>query len=170
MKTSAFAAINKYGLSNKLKQIYGPHLVATPEEGYNVTLQVDLAKVGEKPGAWHIQTHIFIHRSASSLILAPICLFNVDELFSRFALLKRHVFAQPFEFVFESLDQGKTVTEIMDIPYRGEERTFITAPSKDRVTVVYAINFRDKDDIILGKVFMGVRFPFDHYDNTLGIT
>lgn len=75
----------------------------------------------------------------------------------RFALLKRHIYAQPFEYVFEQIDQGKPVTEILDIPYRGEERTFITSQGKDRVTVVYSINFKDKDDIILGKVFLSVR-------------
>ena len=49
------------------------------------------------------------------------------------------------------------MNEILDIPYRGEERTFITSQGKDRVTVVYSINFKDKDDIILGKVFLSVR-------------
>jgi hypothetical protein len=85
------------------------------------------------------------------------CDRHADELAQRFALLKRHVYAQPFEHVFEQIDQGKAVTEILDIPYRGEERTFISSQGKDRVTVVYAINFKDKDDIILGKVFLGVR-------------
>lgn len=82
---------------------------------------------------------------------------RTDELAQRFALLKRHVYAQPFEHVFAQLDAGQVPNEILDIPYRGEERTFITAQGKDRVTVVYAINFKDKDDIILGKVFLSVR-------------
>jgi hypothetical protein len=72
-------------------------------------------------------------------------------------LLKRHIYAQPFEHVFAQIDAGKAVTEILDIPYRGDERTFITSQGKDRVTVVYSINFKDKDDIILGKVFLSVR-------------
>lgn len=59
--------------------------------------------------------------------------------------------------MFEQIDQGKPVNEILDIPYRGDERTFITTQGKDRVTVVYSINFKDKDDIILGKVFLSVR-------------
>ena len=75
----------------------------------------------------------------------------------RFALLKRHIYAQPFEHVFAMLDAGKPVNEIVDIPYRGNERTFLTSQGKDRVTVVYSINFKDQDDIILGKVFMSVR-------------
>jgi len=127
IQTSAFATINKYGLQARLKQIYGPHLVGSPESGFNVTLTVNTAQLPA----------------------------NSDELAQRFALLKRHIYAQPFEHVFEQIDQGKPVNEILDIPYRGDERTFITTQGKDRVTVVYSINFKDKDDIILGKVFLG---------------
>lgn len=79
------------------------------------------------------------------------------EIATRFSLLKRHLYALPFEYVFENIDAGKPMNEILDIPYRGQERTFITSSGKDRCTVVYSINFKDKDDIILGKVFLGVR-------------
>lgn len=73
------------------------------------------------------------------------------------------MFAAPFDFVFNSYDQGNPVKEILDIPYRGEERIFIKPEGKDKVTVVYAINFVDPDDVIIGKVFLSVCYFYYYY-------
>lgn len=178
LQASAFNVINKYGLAARLKNIYGNYLAASPESGFNVTLTVNTTQLPQNAGTHTTHQHTLrdlllstsIPHSGSSesfhlvdnnhinlFVLSNSVLPTTDELAFRFALLKRHVYAQPFEYVFEQIDQGKAVSEIIDIPYRGEERTFITSQGKDRVTVVYSINFKDKDDVILGKVFMSVR-------------
>jgi len=124
--TKCTQVLNKYGCQQKLKAIYGPHLQAQAISGFDYTLCLNLDELPEKP----------------------------LDLCRRFALLKRHMFASPFDYVFNSYDQGKPVNEILDIPYRGDERIFIKPEGKDKVTVVYAINFLDPDDVIIGKVFL----------------
>lgn len=58
LQASAFATINKYGLQARLKQIYGPHLAASPEQGYNVTLTVNTAQLPANSGTFsHTPTH-----------------------------------------------------------------------------------------------------------------
>jgi hypothetical protein len=53
---------------------------------------------------------------------------------------------------------GTPTAELVDVPYRGAERVFFKTQGKDRVQVFFTINFKDPDDIIIGKVFMQVRF------------
>lgn len=126
IQTKCAQVLNKYGCQQKLKAIYGPYLQAQPLPGFDYTLSLDLNNLPEK----------------------------TDEICRRFAFLKRHMFASPFDYVFNSYDQGNPVKEILDIPYRGDERIFIKPEGKDKVTVVYAINFVDPDDVIIGKVFL----------------
>lgn len=77
---------------------------------------------------------------------------GTDEVARQFALLKRHAFASPFYRAFELM--GKSSGVIMDIPYRGGERMFVI-PGQDRCTVVYQINFKDPEDLVIGKIFLG---------------
>jgi actin related protein 2/3 complex subunit 2 len=58
VQASAFATISKYGLQARLQQIYGPHLVATPENGFNVTLTVNTGSLPANSGAFnHTPSH-----------------------------------------------------------------------------------------------------------------
>lgn len=79
-----------------------------------------------------------------------------EKLATSISFIKRHMFAAPFDHVFKSME-GTPTTEMLDIPYRGQERVFIKANGKDRVSVFFTINFKDPDDIIIGKVFLQVR-------------
>jgi len=68
--------------------------------------------------------------------------------------MKRHLFAAPFDYVFNAIDAGNPPKEILDIPYRGAEHVFIKPEGKDRLTVIFAIQFKDPDDVVIGKVFL----------------
>jgi len=65
--------LKEFGGAELLKRYYGPLLQATPEAGYDVTLQVDLNT------------------------LPP----NKDELPAKISFLKRHLFAAPFQRAIE---------------------------------------------------------------------
>jgi len=67
------------------------------------------------------------------------------------ALLKRHVMAVPFLHVFDTLKSGGS--PIVTINYRTNEAIYIKT-DQDRVVVVFSINFKDKDDVVVGKVFL----------------
>lgn len=79
------------------------------------------------------------------------------------------MFASPFDFVFNTYDQGNPTTEVLDIPYRGNERVFIKSHGKDKVAIIFAINFVDPDDVVLGKVFMTVSIFKNYFENKLTV-
>lgn len=67
------------------------------------------------------------------------------------ALLKRNVMSVPFLHVFDALKGGGS--PIVTINYRTNEAIYIKT-DQDRVVVVFSINFKDKDDVVVGKVFL----------------
>jgi actin related protein 2/3 complex subunit 2 len=120
------AGFKQYGADNKIKSVYGPY-VTTPENGYDWTLKVDAEALGGQ---------------------------NKAELAKRIALIKRHIFAAPFEYVLDAIDKGQT-PPMVDLQYRGtNERIWIKAEGKERCTVVFSIQFKDPDDIVIGKTFL----------------
>jgi len=112
--------LKEFGGLDLLKRYYGPLVQSTPEAGYDVTLQLDLTSL--PPGK--------------------------EELPSKLAYLKRHLFAAPFQKAIE-----KKPADIIVFNYRPEEAVYIKAEA-DRVTVIFDILFRDQDDIVFSKVFL----------------
>jgi actin related protein 2/3 complex subunit 2 len=108
-----------------LKKYYGNLVQPTHEQGYDVTLQVDLDK---PPG-------------------------KKEDLPFQIALLKRHLFAAPFQKVFEQVESKAVSSDVLAIKYRPEEAVYIK-PEGDRVIVIFDILFRDADDIVFSKVFL----------------
>jgi len=128
ISTKCVEVLNKHGVVAKLKQVYGNYLVET-ESGYDYTLCVDTNAL-------------------------PASDEEKDKLARSFSFIKRHLFAAPFDTVFNAIDANNIPKDILDIPYRGSERVFIKPEGKDRLTVVVGVNFKDQDDIIIGKVFL----------------
>jgi len=124
----AWAAANDLlnnGAHEYLKKIYGPLLQSHPEEGFNLTLQLDLDHLPE----------------------------DGPKLCHKVALLKRHILAAPFARVFESVVNKTASSDIIKIGYRDQEAFYIK-PEGDRCMVIFSIAFRDADDQILAKVFL----------------
>jgi len=119
-----YKELEAHGASKVLKREYGDLLI-TPEDGFDVTVQLDIANI---PDNW-------------------------EEIVKKCGLLKRNCFAAVFEKYFEFQERGEEGQEHAVIHYRDDETMYVEAKS-DRVTVIFSTIFKDADDIILGKVFM----------------
>nr|CAG4638510.1 EOG090X07NU [Cyclestheria hislopi] len=116
--------LQEHGADELLKREYGD-LLTTPEEGYNVSVVVDLDNI---PPNW-------------------------EEVVKKIGLLKRNCFASVFEKYFEFQEKGEEGHKRAVINYRDEETMYVEAKA-DRVTVVFSTVFRAEDDVVLGKVFL----------------
>jgi len=116
--------LKKHGADELLKKVYGDYMT-TPEEGYNISLLIDLEN------------------------LPP----NREELIKNIGLIKRNCFASVFERYFDFLEKEEESTERAVIHYREGETMYVEA-KQDRCTVIFSTVFKDNDDIIIGKVFM----------------
>ncbi|KAF5291413.1 hypothetical protein FQR65_LT01724 [Abscondita terminalis] len=119
-----YKELQEHGADELLKRVYGPILIA-PEDGYNVSLLVDLENI---PDDW-------------------------PELVKKIGLLKRNCFASVFEKYFDFQERGDEGQSRAFIHYRNDETMYVEAKA-DRVTVVFSTRFRDEDDVVIGKVFM----------------
>lgn len=120
-----YEELQQYGTDDLLKRIYGALLSSTPEEGYSVSLLLDLENI---PDDW-------------------------EKLVSKIGLLKRNCFASVFEKYFDFQERGEEGHKRAVIHYREEETMYVEAKA-DRVTVVFSTIFKDEDDVVIGKVFM----------------
>jgi len=119
-----FGDLEKHGVQEILKTQYGRYL-HSPESGYNATLQVDLAS----PPA---------DRAA---------------LARNIALFKRHCLAAPFYKSFNDVEAKRASPTLIELPYRDEEAFYIKTEA-DRAVVIFSVAFKDKDDVVLAKVFL----------------
>jgi len=96
----------------------------SPEQGYDATLQIDCSNPPQDKAGFAR---------------------NV-------ALFKRHAFAAPYYKVFNDIEQKKG-TALVELPYRDDECLYLK-PETDRCIVIFSIQFKDPDDIVLAKVFL----------------
>jgi actin related protein 2/3 complex subunit 2 len=75
-------------------------------------------------------------------------------LIASIALLKSNAMAAPYHIAFDH-QQNSLVSKIMAVDYRPNECVYIRA-LHDRVTVIFATEFRDDADRIYAKVFLQV--------------
>ncbi|KAF1763651.1 hypothetical protein GCK72_011918 [Caenorhabditis remanei] len=120
-----YAELQQHGADDLLRRIYGGHMRATPESGFNVTLEYDLSALPD----------------------------NTSELVQKASALKRNCFASVFEKYFEFQEAGQEGHKRAVINYREDETMYIEAKA-DRVTVIFSTVFKDADDVIIGKVFL----------------
>lgn len=116
--------LQEHGADELLKREYGDLLV-DPENGYNVSVLIDLENIPE----------------------------NYEKIAQKIGLLKRNCFASVFEKYFDFQERGEEGQKRAVINYRNEETMYVEAKA-DRVTVVFSTIFRDEDDVVIGKVFM----------------
>ncbi|KAI9270397.1 Arp2/3 complex, 34 kd subunit p34-Arc-domain-containing protein, partial [Phascolomyces articulosus] len=134
LQWSCFPELVNYGAKEILQREYGSYLAAQPEQGYDLTLVIDLDSVPDDQEA-------------------------KDALIRKVSLVKRNLLAAPFERAFieqeQYEDQEKTnpSSELMSVHYRSEEAIYVKS-SFDRVTVIFSTKFKDETDKIFGKVFL----------------
>lgn len=127
-----YKELQSHGADELLGKIYGDLLMAEPEEGFDVSVQIDLTNV---PDDWE------------------------EKWVTEIGRLKRNCFAAVFLTYFdfqEALENEKESEGALKraiIHYREDETMFVEA-KVDRVTVVFSTIFKDDDDVVLGKVFL----------------
>jgi len=115
----------KNGAAEDLKAIYGAMVQSSPEPSYDLSLRFDTDNI---PG-------------------------NKEKFPEALSLLKRHLLAAPFKKVFQEVEKGTPSNNMITIAYRDDEAIYIKG-EKERVTVVFSINFRDPGDQVLAKIFL----------------
>lgn len=116
----------QYGADEYLRAIYGDMMLATPEDGYDVSLELLEDKIKEA---------------------------DYEATIKKVSLLKTYAMSAPFDLAFKQQLAGANNSQLMPIHYRDEEAIYIKA-SADRVTVIFSVLFRDETDKILAKVFL----------------
>jgi actin related protein 2/3 complex subunit 2 len=123
-----YKELQSHGADELLKREYGEMLQEKAEEGFDVTVQVDLNNIPDD---------------------------YEESIVTKFGKLKRNCFAAVFERYFAFQEAEIEGQEAAIIHYRDDETMYVEAKA-DRVTVVFSTVFRDEDDIVLGKVFLQV--------------
>lgn len=118
--------LQEHGAEDVLKRVYGNLLLSEAEQGYDVSLLIDLKAIPTT---------------------------ERTETFKQVSLLKRNCFASVFEKYFEFQERGEEGHKRAVIHYREEETLYVEAKS-DRVTVIFSTIFKDETDIVMSKVFM----------------
>ncbi|KAI9033171.1 actin-related protein ARPC2 [Hyaloraphidium curvatum] len=127
MKMPCWRDLEAYGAREVMSREYGDMLLSTPEQGYDVSLRVDVEKLPADPA-------------------------DRDALVKKLALLKRNAMAAPYEKAFEAQKEGSD-SPMMVVRYRESEAIYIKGMA-DRVTVVFSTEFKEEEDRIFGKVFL----------------
>lgn len=134
-KMAMFEDLKKCGeeFDKYLKDQYGDYLRATPQTGFDVSLEFNLSEMtGDR-----------------------------DDIALKASNLKRNCFAFIFEKYFKIQEAKAEGTHTADaeedgpavVRYHDDEAIYISSKD-DRVTVVFSLLFKDPDDIVIGKVFL----------------
>ncbi|KAJ1970211.1 Arp complex subunit, partial [Dimargaris verticillata] len=126
MAVPCYAELLQYGADEVIKREYSSYVAPQTEQGYNCSFVFNL-------------NHIDADNA---------------EIAKHISLLKRNVFAAPFEKAFKEWEGGlEEPGTLMTVHYREEEAIYIRA-NEDRVTVIFSTQFKDEMDKIFGKVFL----------------
>ena len=116
--------LKRNGLA-KMQKEYGAFLSKQTEPGYHITLNVDTDKADAQAKA-RLPFHI--------------------------AMLKRNVFAAPFAEYFDACAKKQDLGTLA-LQYRADEAIYLKT-EQERCIVIFRVHFVDKDDQLLGKVFI----------------
>jgi len=97
----------------------------------------------------------FLQKVGKTIVLSfPLAAIpeNFEQLARDAARLKRNCFAAVFEKYFQAQASGNQIQRAV-IHFREGESVYVEAKS-DRVTVIFSTTFREKDDIVVGGVFL----------------
>lgn len=121
-----FRDLQEHGAKDTLKRVYKDMLLDKAEQGFDVSLLVDLKAIPIEERA---------------------------TVFKNISLLKRNCFASVFEKYFEFQERGEEGQKRAVINYRDCETLYVEAKA-DRVTVIFSTVFKDPTDMVISKVFM----------------
>jgi len=122
---AVWGSLNGHGREIALKNNYGTFLAPQAESGFDFTLKINVNKIPEEKKA-SFPLHI--------------------------SMMKRNLFAAPFNKFFEGAAQKKEFP-VLALEYRPQEYVYLKNV-QDRTIVVFKVMFKDRDDQTLAKVFL----------------
>lgn len=132
MNMPCYSSIKEFGGANALQKYYGDRsdvvVAEEPIEGFDITLNIDVSNTEIKEA----------------------------ELVEQIKLFKTNILGGVFEFFFDALNNGET-PEPFKFALRSDTDIYFF-PSGDRVVVVFGLNFSDKFDQEIARVFLK-QFP-----------
>merc|ERR1740115_59869 len=78
-----------------------------------------------------------------------------EELCAKISQMKGRITGGAFEHYFKALNDKAPLTENAEYRIRGDTTLYLV-PKDDRVTVIYALDFSEEVDRVVGKVFMDI--------------
>jgi len=124
MQLPCYRDINAHGASDAFKKAFGDS-TATPADGYDVAVSVNLESTPEA---------------------------KQGEIAARIAKMKAITVGGAFKFFFEKLKNGGAA-EHFKFDLR-RDTTIFFVPDKERVTIIFALDFNERVDKVVAKVFM----------------
>lgn len=78
-----------------------------------------------------------------------------EELCKKISQMKNNIVGGAFDYYFKALNNKTPITENVQYRIRGDTTLYLV-PSSDRVVVIYELNFADKVDQCISKVFLDI--------------
>jgi len=122
-----YAVIAPHGARAALEKSFPGMLAVEPEAQYDVTVCVLLSA------------------------LPTFC--STAELVTRLSLLKATALGGVYERYFDALLASKPLTDSLGFAMRDDTKVYLV-PKNDRLTIVYSINFTNKTDSAIARIFM----------------
>jgi actin related protein 2/3 complex subunit 2 len=116
--------IEDLGGKDAVKQFYGDVAGGAELDGYDVTLNVDMNSIKDKP-----------------------------DLIKRLSLLKTNLLGGIFNKFFTSLESGACTGDNCKFALRSDTIIYIL-PGGDRCTVIFAIDFNENTDNVIARIFL----------------
>jgi len=126
MSLPCYSSIESRGAKEAYERIYG-ELVTTPLTGFDLTIKVNLDTLKEQK--------------------------QKDEMVNRISCFKANVVAGIFDFYFTALLKGTAPSDPFKFDLRSDTTIFFF-PKSDRVIVIFSVDFTEKVDRALAKIFM----------------
>jgi len=121
-----YASIEKNGAKEAYEKTYAG-LITQPLAGFDLTLKIDLTSLKEQK--------------------------QKDEMVSKISCLKANVVSGVFDYYFSALLKGSTPSEPFKFDLRSDTTVFFF-PKADRVIVIFSVDFNEKVDRAIAKIFM----------------
>jgi len=122
----AYRQVKDHGADAGVAKAYGAYVQPEPDQGYDVTLAIDLNALGAtKP----------------------------EKLVSDISLFKANLIGGVFDHFFSNLLKGGKPLDPFRFDLRGDTNIFFI-PTADRVTVIYSLDFKDRVDRAVARVFL----------------
>eukprot|EP00475_Leptophrys_vorax_P000229 TRINITY_DN1013_c0_g1_i1.p1 TRINITY_DN1013_c0_g1~~TRINITY_DN1013_c0_g1_i1.p1 ORF type:complete len:323 (-),score=95.79 TRINITY_DN1013_c0_g1_i1:64-909(-) len=121
-----------------LREVYGDLAASEAEVEYNFTLRVNL---GALPA-------------------------DFDALATKLSYLKFHALGAPFQKYFRALATGKAIPS--GRVRLTEDTTIYFSSKNDRCVVIFSLNFKEKFDEVIGRVFLSSMYDVKRTEKSLG--